>query len=84
MFCRLFANNPGSLAFNSGEGAGYFQIIQAEKTDVCRSYGLCLQAVTNRKEGIGFPGNGGLALCLSDKLGIIGQSVAEKITKHKI
>ena len=28
------------------EGVGYLQIIRAENTDVCRSYGLCLQAVT--------------------------------------
>lgn len=29
------------------EGIGYFQIIRAENADVCRSYGLCLQAVTD-------------------------------------
>jgi hypothetical protein len=28
------------------EGVGYSQIIRAEKADVCRSYGLCLQATT--------------------------------------
>ena len=28
------------------EGVGYLQIIRAENTDVCSSYGLCLQAVT--------------------------------------
>jgi hypothetical protein len=28
------------------EGIGYLQIIQAEKTDVFSSYGLCLQAAT--------------------------------------
>jgi len=28
------------------EGVGYLQIIRAEKTDVCRSYELCLQAAT--------------------------------------
>ena len=28
------------------EGIGYLQIIRAEKTDVCSSYGLCLQAAT--------------------------------------
>ena len=28
------------------EGVGYLQLIRAENTDVCRSYGLCLQAVT--------------------------------------
>ena len=27
------------------EGGGYLQLIRAENTDVCRSYGLCLQAV---------------------------------------
>ena len=27
-------------------GVGYSQIIWAENADVCRSYGLCLQAVT--------------------------------------
>ena len=27
-------------------GVGYSQIIQAENADVCRSYGLCLQAAT--------------------------------------
>lgn len=26
----------------------YWQLIRVEKTDVCRSYGLCLQAVTAR------------------------------------
>jgi GNAT superfamily N-acetyltransferase len=29
------------------EGIGYSQIIQAENADVCRSYGLCLQAATD-------------------------------------
>lgn len=29
------------------EGIGYLQIIRAEKTDVCSSYGLCLQAATD-------------------------------------
>ena len=28
------------------EGGGYLQLIRAEKADVCRSYELCLQAVT--------------------------------------
>ena len=28
------------------EGIGYLQIIRAEKTDVCSSYRLCLQAAT--------------------------------------
>ena len=28
------------------EGIGYSQIIRAENADVCRSYGLCLQAAT--------------------------------------
>ena len=28
------------------EGIGYLQIIRAEKADVCKSYGLCLQAAT--------------------------------------
>ena len=28
------------------EGIGYLQLIRAEKADVCRSYGLCFQAVT--------------------------------------
>jgi len=28
------------------EGVGYLQLIRAENTDVCRSYELCLQAVT--------------------------------------
>ena len=28
------------------EGIGYLQLIRAEKTDVCSSYGLCLQAAT--------------------------------------
>ena len=28
------------------EGIGYSQIIRAENTDVCSSYGLCLQAAT--------------------------------------
>jgi len=27
-------------------GVGYSQIIRAENADVCRSYGLCLQAAT--------------------------------------
>jgi len=27
-------------------GGGYSQIIRAENADVCRSYGLCLQAAT--------------------------------------
>ena len=36
------------------EGGGYSQIIRAENTDVCRSYGLCLQAVTvTQLEGAG-------------------------------
>jgi hypothetical protein len=30
------------------EGIGYLQIIRAEKADVCRSYGLCLQAATTK------------------------------------
>ena len=30
------------------EGVGYLQIIRAENADVCRFYGLCLQAVTVR------------------------------------
>jgi len=29
------------------EGGRYWQLIRAENTDVCRSYELCLQAVTN-------------------------------------
>jgi len=28
------------------EGIGYLQLIRAENADVCRSYGLCLQAAT--------------------------------------
>ena len=32
------------------EGIGYSQIIRAEKTDVCSSYGLCLQAATDTQE----------------------------------
>jgi hypothetical protein len=28
------------------EGIGYLQLIRAENSDVCRSYVLCLQAVT--------------------------------------
>ena len=28
-------------------GVGYSQIIRAENADVCRSYGLCLQAATD-------------------------------------
>ena len=28
------------------EGGGYSQIIRAENADVCRSYGLCLQAAS--------------------------------------
>ena len=30
------------------EGIGYLQTIRAEKTDVCSSYGLCLQPATDR------------------------------------
>jgi hypothetical protein len=41
------------------EGTGYLQLIRAEKTDVCRSYGLCLQAVTGR--GAAIPRIGGIA-----------------------
>ena len=29
------------------DGVGYLQLIRAQNTDVCRSYGLCLQAVTS-------------------------------------
>jgi len=29
------------------EGGGYSQIIRAENADVCRSYGLCLQAASD-------------------------------------
>ena len=32
------------------EGIGYLQIIRAEKTDVCRSYGLSLQAETHTRK----------------------------------
>lgn len=32
------------------EGVGYWQLIRAEKADVCRSYGLCLQAATNNDD----------------------------------
>jgi hypothetical protein len=33
------------------KGVGYLQLIWAENTDVCRSYGLCLQAVTDMHAG---------------------------------
>jgi hypothetical protein len=34
------------------EGIGYLQIIRAEKTDVCSSYELCLQAATATRENV--------------------------------
>ena len=38
-------------------GVGYSQIIRAENADVCRSYGLCLQAATStvQKPGLALP-----------------------------
>jgi hypothetical protein len=39
------------------EGIGYLQLIRAEKTDVCSSYGLCLQAATDSVESQCFVDN---------------------------
>ncbi|SDH46165.1 hypothetical protein SAMN05428952_101469 [Nitrosomonas sp. Nm132] len=48
MFAGCWQIMPAYWQLIRAEGVGYWQLIRAENRDVCRSWDLCLQAVTAR------------------------------------
>ncbi len=60
MFAGCLQIIPGHFHLIRAGGFGYSQIIQVEKTDVCSSYGLCLQAIIamGRFEAVSHPSIG--------------------------